>query len=499
MRVANTPPGAERLSLGLRLAALAALALWLMACGRATSNPHSDVPGNDGGSEGFSGHGAGEAGGGESAGGVGGAASSGGSPTVGMGGSGVPGEVGGSSPLANLPLPAGCQARQGAATALLCSLDIACGAVAQSMHCYHTSSTWQCTCEPPNTNRTYMIEGAEGLDACAVGAALCAGPAPAVGGCVPTREEVGPADRPGSADLQTCTVELQCQTPVAVDFAPGVHVTMPGAGVVDCVETLSANRQTEEMRVDCDATGSLGTQSYAVIAKGMPCQAVADFYLSSQAPKFDGSKSCVREAPDLGTSDSCILTETCFDSAPIAKGVSVVKAPLERSANCGFDDLGNLSCGCRFESAPVDSAAPHADTLSFALGPAARPARCDLSACTPEMKAEPTGAAACQAQQDTGAHDDSSCSDSFFCFQPATLQERAVTIYQQLNVRCAEANDRAFYCACAAGDETATFRAGMLQSSVDACALARTDCLAHMTLPVGPSYVSTPPDPLLGL
>ena len=506
MRVMNALAGAGRPSLGLRFAAFAAGALWLIACGRATSDPHSGMPENAGGSLSSSGHSAGEASGGEPDGGrgTGGGASGGGSATTsaGVGGSGVPGEVGGSSSLANLPLPAGCHALRGSATELLCSLDVDCGAAPQAMHCYQSASAaWQCTCEPPNTNRTYVIDGASGLDACAVGAGLCAGPAPAidVASCVPTREQVGPEDRPGFGDLQTCNVELHCETPVAVDFAPGIRVTVPGAATVDCVETPSTNRQTEEKRVDCDATGSLGTQSYAVVAKGMPCHAIAELYLGSQEPEFDGSKSCVREAQDLGTSDYCVLTETCFDSAPLSSGVSLVKDPLARDASCGFDDLGNLSCGCRFESATGDPTAPHADTFSFELGPAVRPAVCDLSRCTPEMKAEPTGLATCQAQQDTGTHDDSSCTDSFFCFQPASLEGRAVTIYQQVNVLCAKAEDQAFYCGCAAGDETATFSVGNLPSSVDACDLSRTGCLAHMTLPVGPSYVAVPPDPLLGL
>jgi hypothetical protein len=74
-----------------------------------------------------------------------------------------------------------------------------------------------------------------------------------------------------------------------------------------------------------------------------------------------------------------------------------------------------------------------------------------------------------------------------------------VTIFSQLNVFCARGEDDAFYCGCAAGDETATYRAGEVASSVDACAMARTDCLTHLALPLGPASIQPAPDPLLGL
>jgi hypothetical protein len=513
--------GARLSGLGLRLTMFTLGVLWLGGCGRANSRPHAGVPVNVGGSAGSDGQGAGEGGaengatsgsagrGGESDGGrsVGGGTSGGdagggvGGGTAAAGGSDVQGGVGGSDSLANLPLPSGCQALRGSATELLCDLDVSCDAVAQTMRCYTSSGGWQCTCAPPSANRMYVIEGAAGLDACAVGAGLCAGAAPdpgfVLGGCVLTRDELGTDYVPGVGDLSSCTVELQCETPVAVDFAPGVQATMPGAGVSHCVETYSQGWISDQRRVDCETTGSLGPEAHAVVAEGVAaaCRPVLEFYLSSQEPEFDGSESCVAEARDTGTEDSCGSSETCFDSAPVGSGVSVVKSPSKREDFCGFDSLDQLSCGCRFESAIGE-----VETFSYGLGDAERPAICDVSRCTLEMRAEPTGPGSCQVQQYTEEHDDDSCTDSFSCNQPATLAGEDVTISSWLHVRCARGDDDAFYCGCAAGEETATYRAEDVTSSVDACAGARTDCLTRVSLPVAPAWDGTPPpDPLLGL
>jgi hypothetical protein len=251
------------------------------------------------------------------------------------------------------------------------------------------------------------------------------------------------------------------------------------------------------MRLDCDSTGSLGARSHSIVANRVAgaCRPVLELYLSSEEPQFDGSQVCVGEAIDSGLPDSCVVLETCFDSAPVSTGVSVVKNPLQRDAFCGFDDLDALSCGCRFEGTEGD-----VDTFTYNLGVAVRPPICDLSRCTLETTAEPTGPGVCQVQQNSGEHDDDSCTDNFLCNQPAILEGEDVTVSSWLNVRCARADDDAFYCGCAVGDETATVRAGNLASSVDACATARTDCLAHVSLPVGPaSYGVRAPDPLLGL
>jgi hypothetical protein len=252
------------------------------------------------------------------------------------------------------------------------------------------------------------------------------------------------------------------------------------------------------MRVDCESAGSLGTKAHAVVANSVEgaCRPVLELYLSQKEPEFDGDTSCVGEAGDIGVPDSCRLIESCFDSAPVSNGVSVVKGQSERAAFCTFDDLDALSCGCRFESATG-----RVDTFGYSLGVAMRPATCDLSDCSLDMRAEPTGPGACQAQEGSVEQQgEDACNGYFPCGRPATLEGADVTIYSQLNVRCARGGDDAFYCGCAAGDETATYRAGNVATSVDACAAARTECLAHLSLPVGPASSASPaPDPLLDL
>jgi hypothetical protein len=527
MWVLNVVVGARPSRFAWCVAVLATSVLSLGGCGRERSRPQPSAPANTGGSAASGGNAAGEGGseegaaagfagssgvsdggrglGGAASGGLGGGSSGAGTASggagAGAGGRVVQGGAGGRSPLADLPLPAGCQALSGGATELLCSLDVSCNAVAQTMSCYHRGSdAMQCSCEAPNSDKMYVIEGATGLDACAIGAGLCAGAAPDpgfdLGDCATTGEETGD-EEPSVGDPNSCTVELNCQRTVVVDFAPGVRVTMPGSARTHCVESSSGDRISEQRRVDCETTGSLGTESHALIANSVAeaCRPVLDFYLSSLEPDFDGTQSCVVEGNPNGGSDSCMLTETCFDSAPISDGVSLVRyLPLERAASCHFDDLGNLSCGCRFQNA-----VGHTDYISYDLGVVAPPATCDLSDCTLDMRADATGPGTCQAQLYSLEYDDDSCTDYFVCRQPATLAGVDVTISSQLNVRCARGADDAFYCGCGTGHETATYRAGEVARSMDACAMARTDCLTHLTLPLAPASVEPAPDPLLGL
>jgi hypothetical protein len=215
------------------------------------------------------------------------------------------------------------------------------------------------------------------------------------------------------------------------------------------------------------------------------CRSILDFHLGSGEPDFDGPEICLHGADNDG--DGCFFSEQCFDdSEPVATGVSLVGVVSStREVFCSFDDLGELYCSCalRSEAGP----APYWDTFSVSLGPAARPATCDFSFCTHETRAEPTGPGECHAQLDTAKNYVDWCSDSFGCSQPATLDGRAVTIQSRLDVLCARAPDQSFYCACGTGDETATYPVGAVQDSSDACAMARTGCLAHVSLPVGPA------------
>ena len=240
--------------------------------------------------------------------------------------------------------------------------------------------------------------------------------------------------------------------------------------------------------MSCEVTGSRGSETYAVVAEdlGEACRTVLDFHLGSNEPEFDGPRVCLLAAEDLGAS-SCRLSERCFDeSDPLSNGVSLVEdVSSTREAGCSFDDLGALSCFCtlRSETGPT----PYWDTFYIGLGPAPLPATCGFSDCTRRPRAEPAGPGECQAQLYTEQHDEDSCTDEFYCGQPATLNGRAVTIRSWLNVLCARAPDQSFYCACGTGDETGTFAVGAVATSSDACATARTSCLAHVSLPLGPA------------
>jgi hypothetical protein len=453
-------------------------------------------PGEDGTPEGLGGSD------GESNGGQGdGCGASGGSQSVPgeNGGSSTQGEAGASPTLSNLPLPAQCQAIRGSDTDLLCSLDFTCGKVSDAISCYHTASAaWQCTCGAPNANRTYLIDGATGLDACAVGAGLCSAPPPAldVGSCLATRDELGTNVQPGSGNYKTCALDLTCQTPVAVDFASGVQAKLLGGGSARCSEAFVEAPRPPRLRVDCEASGGGQSRSYAVIATGVEktCRPVLDSFLSSQEVVFDGPNSCVVESSQFDASN-CGLTERCFDSMALNGDVSLVQDPLENSINCGFDSAGTFGCVCGFESATQDPDAPHRDVFAFEVGPASRPAQCDLSRCSPDMKAEPTGTGDCQEPtiEDYG----DSCKAFFPCSRPVTFRGRTMSLYWQMDALCARGADQSFYCGCAVGNESSVFQVEDASTSLEACSMVGSGCLSRMTLPVEPaSGAPLPPNPL---
>jgi len=492
--------------LGLCWAASFGAALGLAGCGASTSDPHSEAPENTGGLVQAGGQSAGDAGIGEAARGgrdaAGGAAGSAGTEdglggaaaAAGTSGNGAAGETARDPALANLPLPARCKPLSGAETELLCSLSSSCGAVTGTNSCYQTASGWQCTCEAPNSNRTYLVKGAEGLKACAVAAGLCSGGAPALDPttCVTTHEVLG-----GSEGSKSCTLDLSCQTPVPIDFAPTVRATLYGGGTVKCLETPAQNPKPGLRRVDCEANGKGESKSYAAVANDVAdaCLPVLRTFLAPPEPQFEGYTSCVREAPDTGRPSDCQLIETCFDSAPLAADVSLVRSPHVRDMSCGFDDAGSLSCGCGWETTRDDPVVPHRDIFSFELGPAAKPATCDFSRCPLDIHAEPTGPGDCPWGDTTDGHD--SCQGFFSCRRPATLDGQSVIVNSQLNTLCEQAADQSIYCGCTVGDETATFRLDDGSSMADACTLARVACLERVVLPVGrASYPSVPPDPL---
>jgi hypothetical protein len=409
----------------------------------------------------------------------------------------------GGSSLPGLPVPAGCRALRGAETDLWCSVDLACGATTESISCYHTASgPWQCSCSPPKQT-TYLIDGASGLDACAIGAGLCSRASPAldIDSCVASKEEVSTGALPGTAEGGTCTLELSCQTPVDVDFAPGVRVLTPGAGAVRCEEAFFGVPQTEQRRVKCEATGTGGPKTYAVAARDVAeaCRPVLEFHLAAQEPRFDGPAACLHEAAEYGAPRSCHLTETCFDTEPLSNGVSLLRDVSSREVGCGLDDFDRLACSCSLRG---ETDVPEAwEDFSAGLGPAPEPATCDFSRCTPGILAEATGPGECRTQLYTLRFEEAWCTDAFACDQPAILNGQSVSMQSWLRVYCARATDPTFYCACGAGEEIATFSVGALPDSRDACEMARTGCLEHVSLPLGPSPRVPPelPNPVPGM
>ncbi len=155
-------------------------------------------------------------------------AASGGRASVAGGGSPPGGASGAAGEPPSLPLPASCAERLGSETDSACSLSAFCDKQSQITTCGRLpSGRWQCACELTHRERTFEVEGASGLQACAV----------AIGSCSADESSLSPEScvlRNDDGSEDACRINIRCSREVAVPFAPQARAWMVRDGEAEC-------------------------------------------------------------------------------------------------------------------------------------------------------------------------------------------------------------------------------------------------------------------------
>jgi hypothetical protein len=327
------------------------------------------------------------------------------------------------------------------------------------------------------------IEGAVGLQACAVATGLSAKDQLNLG--PDTCELVKDAPGPGY-----CATSLICGPAVEVDFAPNVHARLARYGSASCAPITSPNAIACGIGVD----ETSASDDFGVYSDTLDCRSLLEFCMKTTAPGFDGPPSCI-VTQATSTADGCQRSNLCsLSAAPPPSPDHTSKTPafskVETSyATCEPGSNGGSSCYC---SGPQS-------LFQFQIGSAPNDTACAdaLANCEPTADIQVAGAPTCQQTSQTLGTD--GCDADLSCTQPATVDGRQIVAEGRLVVACIRSSQgRPWSCSCASDQLTATFplNAASNVTSAEACALAQTPCLEHIPVHLGPygPFVN-PPDP----
>src|SRR5690606_18073428 len=110
-----------------------------------------------------------------------------------------------------------------------CVLTTSCSKASNLVVCDKLpSGEWECGCEFYNSDRQFLVNGAEGLNACAVATNLCALDELELG----DEENCNDDSLYGSGN--SCDIKLVCSRPVTVDFAGGVDAKLVDSTTASC-------------------------------------------------------------------------------------------------------------------------------------------------------------------------------------------------------------------------------------------------------------------------
>lgn len=415
---------------------------------------------------------------------LGGAFSAGG-PTVGGtfgAGSGSGGRMtndagAGGQASGRLPLPPGCDARAREVTDVSCSLSAYCSVQSQITHCTPLSSgRWQCRCEQ-RPGRTYEIEGAPGMQACAV----------AVGACGAKDSELAEETceaRTDDSQDESCGLVLACSREVDVGFAPDARAWLVREGWAQC----SVSAAGESFGCQCGDDEAKKEYELFVDSAVSACRPLLDFCMSAAEPELSGPERCVLGSA-TSSSDGCERLEYCSKLMRLTDDVEL--GELEpRAGSCSPRAGGGSECYC---------STPNAASNILQLNAAPSNPTCALvaSICADGVELVPTAAASCEVTSQTAFG--TSCEGDLSCHQAATVAGQALVAEGRLLVRCAR-NEAAqpWQCSCASDQKAAIFELGAAQASAwEACSQAPHACLQHLDVHLGVyGDFLYPPDPL---
>jgi hypothetical protein len=411
---------------------------------------------------------------------AGGSAGNAGSPasggTSGSAGSQPTGGSAGAGGALVLPLPPGCQPRTPMETAELCSLAVDCDAAASVRSYCHRLETGEWECQCANHEYLYRLTDASGLDACALAAGLCSNTEPELGeeSCEPISNE---------SDQASCSIEVACGRPIAIDVTTDALATRMRFGSVRC----NGSDSGQSFRCTCE-NGE--TSSYGLLADSseVACEPFADFCMSRETPVFDGEEAC---SLTYATTDSerCQRAAGCGPQMPLSEEVSLLQ-PVDRYATCVPRSGGGSECYCSQQDI----------VFEFHLSTPPDDASCEASIpnCDPNAVIEPTGPPVCEPLSPDPESEDT-CGGYLTCLQPATVDDRSIEARGLVHLRCGRTElGMPWFCSCASGPDTARFEVGAPNAdAAEACNQGSTTCLEEIDMHLG-LYDDTviAPDPL---
>jgi hypothetical protein len=406
----------------------------------------------------------------------GGAGSAAGRASTGGNGGGV-GASGGASEVALL-LPPGCEPRGRSEDSDTCFLGVFCDAVPNLTNCRRLASgNWQCSCELSHSDRVYEIDGAPGLQACAVASGLCAEDELELGAETCT----APLN---SSTADSCDVEVSCGRPITVLFAPDVRASLMKYGAATCLRTGSS----ELFECRCDRGEEF--EEYGLLADSgtLACRPLADFCMSAAEPTFDQPLTCVDTAAS-SSDDGCQLEQGCGAPMRLTNEVRLEKVE-PRGASCTPSESGGSRCNCSGRDS----------LFQFDVEADSAPATCASASlnCDEDASIAARGEVSCHPTSQTDYGD--ACNSDLDCWQPASVDGRNIVARGRLGVYCRrEAAEQPWWCSCASNQDSTIFEYGTPSASgTDVCAAAPQRCLEQMPVFIGPyGEYRDPPDPLM--
>lgn len=410
--------------------------------------------------------------------GSGGRSSPGGDGAVQPGTGGAGGQKPADDPGQALLLPPSCKAVTQMATDDGCTLNAFCDSFPYVTSCQRLDSgRWSCSSDPHHPDRVYEIEGAAGIQSCAIATWLSTEDQLKLGEdtCQPMLESVA---------SDSCTTDMFCGTTVVADFAPNAHVVLPRYGSVEC------SRVTFPDAISCGFRFNETSRSddLGVFSDSPSCSSLVEFCMKTTAPAFDGPRTCL-PAQATSTPDGCQRSELCT-------------LPLPSTETAGFPSIESRYASCEPGAGGVSTCYCSVASSSFMFQVASAPddAACaaTITSCEPTADIQATAAATCQPTSHTESSD--ACDADLSCTEPATVDGREVVADGRMLVRCGRAQRGwPWSCSCASDQLTATFSLGSPTATpAQACSQAPQECLKHIPVHVGP-YGPTvdAPDPAL--
>lgn len=272
---------------------------------------------------------------------------------AGSGGSGpAAGESTGPEPDPELPLPPTCEARERMESGASCMLYAYCRTQSQITNCERLESgRWRCRCDGLQ-EKTYEVEGVEGLGACAVAAGACGVPEAELG------QERCDAHHLDESDNR-CDLNLACYREVSVDFARGARAWLVRDGRAECVRSDTG----QSFGCKCNYRNVLSEYELFVDKGPLSCRALIDFCMTEAEPQLTEAERCLLRST-TSSSYACERLESCSGLMELAEDVFLGK--LEpRVAQCALGEAGGTECYCATRTSSVH--VPTEDTPSDAL------------------------------------------------------------------------------------------------------------------------------------